>query len=126
MELSGYVDKNVYKLLSEVGYSRYIGKKPTKKVENKYFTINSFRVPADVFQSTYCNVNCHVKDLGDGVRDQNSLDQMAEAAKLKLDKTRIMGQVSLIIDLADSEIIPDTALGEHYYNLKFYVTIANN
>lgn len=126
MKRVGYIEQQVYELLDGVSVPRHKGKKPTKTIQSKYICVNVLQTPVDTYQNTYCNVNCHVKDLGDGVKDSVSLEALASEVQELLKKVRIIGEVSFIMDFHSSEIIPEEKLGEHFYNLKFKVTIANN
>lgn len=74
-------------------------------------------------QKCYVNVNCHVKDMSDGVPDRAKIDSLANSVLTILQK---VSNTNLLIDYESGELFREEALGEHYYNLKFSVKIINS
>lgn len=97
--------------------------KQTKSTKSKYYVINSLPISANVMQKCYVNVNCHAKDIKDGIPDRISITAMAKAALALLQK---VSTTMYLIDYEGSEMIREKNSGEHYMNLRFSVKLINN
>lgn len=110
----------VFGLLSTITKPKYRHSKPTQLPGHaevpEYVVINSLPVDADVMQKCIVNVNYHVKDIAAGVPDETKI-LAGNTAVLTILK-KVTG-TNYMIDFESQEMIPNTALGEHYSNLRF-------
>lgn len=122
MKTSAYAVDQIYPLLSTVSKPKYKDTKPTVKNDAEYIVINCQPITSGEHQKTHVNVNCHVKDIADGVPDRAKLDSLSQSVLNILEKATLTG---VLIDYESSELIREENLTEHYMNLKFIVNIIN-
>lgn len=122
MKLSSFAVNQVYSLLAGIATPRFKDCKPTKTDVPEYIVINALPVSGGRVQRCYVNVNCHAKDMGEGVPSRDKLDTMAYAV---LDIIEKATTPTLLIDIESQELIREENLGEHYMNLRFSVRIRN-
>ncbi len=109
-------------LLGSLTEPKYLLRKPTKAAEPAYIVINSLPINADVMQKCIVNVNYHVKDMGLGIPDLAKLEAGTTAILDILQKVTTSG---FLMDFESQEIFPETALSEHFSNIRFSVKQIN-
>ncbi|HOE94890.1 MAG TPA: hypothetical protein PLU97_05755 [Candidatus Cryptobacteroides sp.] len=109
-------------LLSSLTEPKYLLRKPTKAADPAYIVINSLPINADVMQKCIVNVNYHVKDMGLGIPDLAKLEAGTTAILDILQKVTTSG---FLMDFESQEIFPETALSEHFSNIRFSVKQIN-
>lgn len=122
MKLSSFVVDQIYQLLSSVSVKKYKDCKKTTDNPDQYIVVNSLPVNGGRVQRCFMNVNCHVKDIAEGVPNRAKLDEMATAILALIEKKTTS---TLLIDVDRQELIREEQLGEHYMNLRFSVRIRN-
>jgi len=109
-------------LLGSLTEPKYLLRKPTKAADPAYIVINSLPINADVMQKCIVNVNYHVKDMGLGIPDLSKLEAGTTAILDILQKVTTSG---FLMDFESQEIFPETALSEHFSNIRFSVKQIN-
>ena len=109
-------------LLGSLTEPKYLLRKPTKAADPAYIVINSLPINADVMQKCIVNVNYHVKDMGLGIPDLAKLKAGTTAILDILQKVTTSG---FLMDFESQEIFPETALSEHFSNIRFSVKQIN-
>ncbi|OPZ49356.1 MAG: hypothetical protein BWY95_00149 [Bacteroidetes bacterium ADurb.BinA104] len=109
-------------LLGSLTEPKYLLRKPTKAADPAYIVINSLPINADVMQKCIVNVNYHVKDMGLGIPDLAKLEAGTTAILDILQKVTTSG---FLMDFESQEIFPETALSEHFSNIRFSVKQIN-
>jgi hypothetical protein len=124
---SDYIIGVVRSLLGAITVPKYLTTKPTDAVTVEYVVINSLPINADVMQKCYVNVNYHVKDLGEGIKDSVKLEA-GSVTVLSILKhyTDLAIPPKYMIDFENQETIREDALGEHFSNLRFSFKFINN
>jgi hypothetical protein len=118
-----YIIGIVRSLLGAITVPKYLTTKPTDADVAEYVVINSLPINADVMQKCYVNVNYHVKDLGEGIKDSVKLEAGSVAVLSILKK---VSSGSYLMDFENQETIREDQLGEHYSNLRFSFKFINN
>lgn len=118
---SDYVIDTVCGLLSSINKPKYKKNKPTLAQPDEYIVINTLGINADTMQKCRVNVNYHVKDINGGtgvgyVPDDAKIEAGTNAVKAILQK---VSTTTYLIDFEGQETIYDSALNEHYSNIKF-------
>jgi len=118
---SDYVIGIVYGLLSSITVPKYKQSKPTLAQPAEYVVINTLGINANTMQICHVNVNYHVKDINGGtgigfVSDDTKIEAGTTAVKAILQQ---VSSTSYLIDFDGQETIYDSALNEHYSNIKF-------
>lgn len=124
-KLATYAIDKVFPLLSSINKPKYRVRKPTASTASEYIVINALpmQVNDDETQRTWMNVNCHAKDIADGVPAETAINTLSSAVLAILEK---VSTTEVLIDFESSEMMQEEAQHEHYMNLRFIVRILNN
>lgn len=90
--------------------------------KNSYIVINSLPIGSGTLQKLRVNVNYHCPDLSPGVPDYGTLETMTGILVQLLDN---IYQDRILIEVEQQGYYPESALGEHYSNIRLNVKILN-
>ena len=104
-------------LLKGLSVKRYIDDKPTAATDTEYIVINALPIDANPMQICVVNVNYHVRDIAEGVKDQAKLIAGYKAVLNILEKC---STTAYMIDFETQETFRDTVYtNEHFSNIRF-------
>ncbi len=90
--------------------------------KNSYIVINTLPISSGVLQRIRVNVNFHCPDLAPGVPDYGTLETMTGILVQLLDNVY---QDRILIEVEQQGYYPESALEEHYANIRLNVKILN-